>query len=134
MTSKRTTTLAALLLAVGMLSACGSNSSPSAPTTIPTPPAGGGGGGGAADVTITITGMNADQSFSPSPASVRVGQTVAWRNADSIVHTATADGGTFDTGNIAPGATSTPVMMSAAGTFGYHCRIHPSMVGSLSVQ
>jgi plastocyanin len=134
MTSKRASILVALLFAVGTLSACGSNSSPSSPSTIPTPPTGGGGGGGAADVTITITGMNDSQSFSPSPASVKVGQTVAWKNADSIVHTATADGGTFDTGNIAPGATSTPVMMSAAGTFGYHCRIHPSMVGSLSVQ
>jgi plastocyanin len=109
---------------------CGSTSSP----TTPTPPGGGGGGGGVtADVTITINGMNGSQSFSPDPSTAKVGQTVAWRNADSITHTATANGGAFNTGNIAPGATSSPITMTAAGSFDYHCQIHPTMVGTLSV-
>jgi plastocyanin len=109
---------------------CGSSSSP----TSPTPPGGGGGGGGvAADVTITINGMNGSNSFSPDPSTAKVGQTVAWRNADSITHTASANGGAFNTGNIAPGATSSPITMTAAGSFGYHCQIHPSMVGTLNV-
>ena len=64
---------------------------------------------------------------------MKAGQTVAWRNGDSVSHTATADGGAFDTGIIAPGATSSPIMMSAAGSVAYHCAIHPSMVGSLTV-
>jgi plastocyanin len=117
------------------LTGCGGGSSngsnPMAPS--PTPTATAGGGGGAANVTITINGMNGAPSFSPSPGSVTVGQTVAWRNSDSVSHTATADGGAFNTGTIAPGATSSPIMMSAAGSFAYHCSIHPSMVGSLTV-
>ena len=77
--------------------------------------------------------MNGSQSFSPNPATVKVGQTVAWKNADAITHTATANGGAFNTGNIAAGATSSPVMMSTAGSFDYHCSIHPTMVGTLTV-
>ena len=110
---------------------CGSSSSPTSPS--PTPGGGGGGGGVTADVTITINGMNGNQSFSPDPSTAKVGQTVAWRNADSITHNPSADGGAFNTGNIAPGATSNPITMTAAGSFGYHCQIHPSMVGTLNV-
>jgi plastocyanin len=128
--------LAAAGIAVFILAliGCGGGSSNGSNPMAPSPtPTSGGGGGGAANVTITITGMNGAQSFSPSPGSVKVGQTVAWRNSDSVSHTATADGGAFNTGTIAPGATSTPVVMSAAGSFAYHCSIHPSMVGSLTV-
>jgi plastocyanin len=82
-------------------------------------------------MTITIGGINGAMSFSPNPASVRVGQQVVWHNAHSITHTAT--GGSFDTGNIGPGGTSAPITLSASGTIGYHCTIHPSMVGTLSV-
>jgi plastocyanin len=103
--------------------ACGSDdtSNPSTPTATP-------------DVTINIQANNGAQSYAPNPATARVGQTVAWQNVDTITHTATQDGGSFQTGNIAAGATSTPIMMSAAGTFTYHCSIHPGMVGTLTVQ
>ncbi len=85
----------------------------------------------AADVTIRIGGMNGSNSFSPNPGTLKAGQTVAWQNADSVTHTATGSG--FDTGNIGPGATSRPITFTTAGSFDYHCSIHPSMVGSLSV-
>ena len=101
---------------------------------VPTLSCGGGSdnmmGHSGADVVITITGS---MTFTPNPASVQVGQTVAWRNNDSIAHTATQDGGGFNTGAIAPGATSAPVTMSSAGTRDYHCSIHPSMTGTLDV-
>jgi plastocyanin len=77
--------------------------------------------------------MNGKNSYSPSPASVQVGQQVRWRNTDNLTHTATQDGGGFDTGSIAPGATSAPITLSAPGTINYHCTPHPSMVGTLSV-
>jgi plastocyanin len=82
-------------------------------------------------VTITIQGINGGMSFSPNPANLRVGQKVVWHNADSITHTATA--GSFDTGLVGPGASSAPITLSASGTIGYHCTIHPSMVGTLNV-
>lgn len=111
--------LVGLMLAVS----CKSSSTPTSNT--PSTPA---------DVTIVISGMNGAQSFSPNPGSIKVGQTVSWRNADSTSHTATSDTGAFNTGNIAPGKTSTPITMTVAGQLNYHCTIHPTMVGTLNVQ
>ena len=117
--------LAALAAAAAACGGNGYGSTPSAnPTPTPTPAA-------AADVTISISGQNGAMSFSPSPASAKVGQTVGWHNADNISHTATGTG--FDTGVIAPGGTSAPIMFSTANSNGYHCSIHPSMVGTLTV-
>ena len=92
-----------------------------------------GGGTTTADVTITITGINGSNSFSPNPANVIVGQTVAWKNNGGTTHTATADGGSFNTGNIADGSSSVLVTVTTLGDFGYHCSIHPSMTGTLHV-
>jgi plastocyanin len=70
-------------------------------------------------------------SFSPDAATVQVGQAVVWHNADSIAHTAT--GTDFDTGTIGPGQDSGPVTLSTDGSRPYHCTIHPSMTGTLTV-
>jgi plastocyanin len=103
--------------------ACSSSSSPSSPTTSPS-----------ADVTVTIAGNLGAQSYTPSPVAMRVGQTINWKNADAITHNATQDGNLFATGNIAGGAASSPIMMNTAGTFAYHCSIHPGMIGTITVQ
>ena len=42
------------------------------------------------------------------------------------------DQGAFDTGNLAPGATSAPITISSASAMPYHCSIHPSMVGVIN--
>jgi plastocyanin len=114
----RLSLLAAALALAG--AACGS-SSPSAPTV-------------SADVTISVLGDRTDQSYSPNPTPMRVGQTVAWKNNDTTTHDATQDASRFQTGTINAGATSTPQTMSTAGTFTYHCTIHPGMIGTLIVQ
>jgi plastocyanin len=82
-------------------------------------------------VTITILGDNGAMSFSPRQATVRAGDQVRWLNADRTVHTATQRGGGFDTGFLAPGATSAPITIASAGTIDYFCQVHPGMVGSL---
>lgn len=115
--------LAVLTILVSALTAC--DNSPTQPSPNPGP---------SPDVTVTIQGNRGNQSYAPSPVTVRVGQTVGWRNADSATHTSTQDGGGFNTGNIASGATSTPIAMNTAGTFPYHCAIHPGMTGIVTVQ
>ena len=86
--------------------ACGGSSGySSSPSTMPMGT--GGGGTATADVTVQIVGMNGANSFSPNPVSVKAGQTVAWHNADMVVHTAT--GASFDTGVVSPGSTSAPI-------------------------
>jgi plastocyanin len=86
------------------------------------------------DLFIQIQGVSGGMSYSPSPTDARVGQRVVWKNVDpTFSHTATADGGAFDTGVIGAGGSSSPITMEGPGTFPYHCGIHPSMTGTLSV-
>ena len=69
----------------------------------------------------------------PPTTTVAKGTTVKWVNNDNMTHTATSDDGTtFDSGNIAAGA-SYSVVASKAGTFTYHCNIHPTMTATLVV-
>jgi plastocyanin len=83
---------------------------------------------------IDIVAENGNMSFAPATANLQVGQQVQWHNVDNITHTATQDGGGFDTGLIRPGATSAPITVTTAGTLRYHCEIHPSMVGAIVVR
>jgi plastocyanin len=71
-------------------------------------------------------------AFAPSALKVAVGTTVKWTNSDTAAHTVTADGGSFDSKNIASGATfSQP--FATAGTFTYKCTIHTTMTGAITV-
>lgn len=109
---------------------CGNSSSP----TMPTPGTGGGGGGGVgANVPVSINGISGSQSFSPNPASVSTGQTVGFVNNDPTnTHHIVADNGAFDTGTLAPGASSSAITLSSGTAVSYHCTIHPSMVGTIN--
>ena len=95
--------------------------SATAPTPAPSPNA-------TADVVVTIAGM----SFSPNDVTVKAGQTVAWKNTDPMAHSATQDGGTFDTGAIAAGTTSAPIAIKSTAPLKYHCMFHSGMVASLN--
>ncbi len=82
-------------------------------------------------VTVTIT---KNMKFDPNPVNVKKGDSVIWKNDAGHTHTATADdGGVPDTGEIDPGASSSPQTFNDAGTVKYHCDIHPSMKGSVVV-
>ena len=124
------TTLLAVLAALSFES-CGGGGGGYGVTN-PPPPSGG--GGGTADVTITIVAENGSMSFNPNPSTVNVGQRVDWRNSTAAIHTATQNGGAFDTGSINAGSTSAPITMGTAGSFDYHCSLHPDMVGTLTVR
>jgi len=130
----RTALLALAAAAALPFVSCGGGGGGGGVTNPPPPSSGGGGGGGSADVTITIIAENGNMSFSPNPATLNAGQRVAWRNSAAAIHTATQNGGSFDTGSIDSGATSTPITMTTAGSFSYHCSLHPAMVGTLTVR
>ena len=55
---------------------------------------------------------------------------VVWRNNDNVTHRIVLNDGTIDTGDIAPGATTSPRQLSNDGV-NYHCSIHPGMIGSV---
>ena len=83
----------------------------------------------AADSGVTI----ANFAFDPATVTIQVGDVVTWTNQDSVAHTATADDGSFDTGQLANGAFET-VPFNTAGTFAYVCSIHAQMTGTIVVE
>jgi plastocyanin len=82
--------------------------------------------------TATTTVSIQDFFFSPANVSVPAGTTVTWVNEGNVPHTVTSDDGQFDSGVLMPGDSYT-VMFKGQGTITYHCAIHPSMTGSVSV-
>jgi plastocyanin len=79
-------------------------------------------------VTVSIH----DFSFDPAQTTVSGATVVMWSNDDGVAHTVTADDGSFDSGTLNPGDTFA-VMFEGSGTVPYHCEIHPSMMGSVTV-
>ena len=71
-------------------------------------------------------------TYTPPEATAHVGETVEWVFADQNPHTATADDGGFDSTTLAAGKTYSH-RFDSAGTFKYHCAIHPEMHGTLVV-
>jgi plastocyanin len=74
-----------------------------------------------------------DRAYAPDVVNVAVGDTVTWTNTDSISHTSTSDATGWDSGIVAPGREFSFAFQSA-GTFRYHCTIHPGMIGTVVVR
>ena len=96
--------------------ACSSSSKPSSSQNSPA----------AANAQITIQ----NKTFSPSP--VKAESTVSVQNMDGFTHTVTADNGAFDV-TVNGGSTATFKAPATAGTYQFHCNIHSSMHGTLTV-
>lgn len=73
-----------------------------------------------------------DFSFTPSALNVTVGTQVTWVNGGPSNHTVTANDGSFDSAAIQRNA-SFSFTFSKAGTFAYHCSLHPTMTGTVTV-
>jgi len=76
--------------------------------------------------------------FIPSIVTISVGETVTWANTDTAAHTATSGSAAYG----ADGIFDSSLMMAGgcwshtfdtAGTYGYHCAVHPWMEGSVIV-
>jgi plastocyanin len=72
-----------------------------------------------------------DFGFNPDTIKVKVGTTVTWTNT-GVTHTVTADKGLFDSGMFKSGETFS-FTFAKGGTFTYHCAIHSSMRGTVTV-
>jgi plastocyanin len=86
----------------------------------------------------------ATEAFSPNPISVPVNADVHWYNDDraaaggqyggssGTIHTITSDDLSFLSGNLTPGRTFEHTF-ETPGTYTYHCSIHPTMRGTITV-
>jgi plastocyanin len=93
------------------------------PSPTPTP---------ASNTTVTITTNSSGAFiFSPGTLTVAAGTTVVWKNQTQVTHSVI--GNTFGGGTISPGGTLS-FKFTSAGTFAYHCSIHPGMTGTIIVK
>lgn len=124
-----------LALTLTLASACGSDSTTN-PNPTPTP--------GDVDI-VKGAEVLTTTAFNPNPKQLSLGGgtevSVRWVNTDgggtyggaSVTHQIKSDNGAFTTsGLLGSGATYT-VTFTAAGTYNYHCNIHPNMVGTIVV-
>ena len=72
----------------------------------------------------------ANFAFSPTSLTINIGDSVKWTNSDAATHTVTADAGGFNS-TLGPSGGTFTFQFAGAGTFAYHCNIHPSMTGSI---
>jgi plastocyanin len=114
--------------------------------TTSVPPTGGGGattvpstGGGSAAVcapasgTGTVTAGMEGQAFVPSTINAKVGDVITWTNGDGVPHGVALDDGDIKCTSSIAGGASGSTSFSAAGTYPFHCFVHPSMKGSFVI-
>jgi plastocyanin len=114
--------------------ACGSGySTPStAPSPMPSPTPTPGGPSSSVAISVGAASLG-NRAYTPDDLNVAVGTTVTWMNTDSISHTSTSNATGWSSGIVAPGGQFS-FAFQTAGTFPYHCTIHPGMVGTVVVR
>jgi plastocyanin len=91
----------------------------------------GGGGGNATNAPTAADVTVADFSFTTEP--VAPGAQVSVHNDDGTTHTVTADDGGFDV-QVGGGDDATFTAPAEPGTYSFHCSIHTTMKGTLTVE
>ena len=76
----------------------------------------------------------ANMAFTPTDITIKKGTMVTWTNNDTLTHTVTKDNADTgpDSSELTPGAVYR-FTYNQVGVFSYHCKIHPDMVGSVTV-
>ena len=97
---------------------------PSGPETGRQPPAGG---------RDSVTAVVQDFMFRPARLEIAAGTTVVWTNGGQMLHTVSAEDGSFDSGPIEAGK-RLGITFSRPGTFPFHCTPHPFMRGEVVVR
>ena len=131
----KTLQLGLITLSTIILVSCGGGSSaPTTPTPTPTPAPTPPATSISATVSIPVGAASlGSRAYVANPVTIAPGGTVRWTNDDTIAHTTTSNSAVWNSGNVSPGA-HFDVTFPAAGTFPYHCAIHPGMIGTVVVQ
>jgi plastocyanin len=83
-------------------------------------------------IRISIADNARDDSYRPNLVNIKTGETITWVNDDSMVHTATANDRTFDSGVLMKGDAFS-FTFDKEGKYAYYCDVHPNMVGTVTV-
>ena len=106
--------------------------SPTSPTPTASAPAAPSTPAAPATVSVTIVSSSGNGAFQPNPVTAASGDTVVFRNNDSVMHHLVLDDGSGDLGDVMPGATSRGFTLRSANAANFHCTLHSTMVGSIN--
>jgi plastocyanin len=68
------------------------------------------------------------------PINAKVGDVITWTNGDSAPHKVALDDGSCAMSENIPGGGGTKsLVFSVAGTFPFHCSVHPTMKGTITI-
>jgi len=111
------------------LAACGGSNPPASSSS--------GSSAGTAGVNIGSASVHVaasdDLKFTPVTQDAQVGDVVQWSNSGSVMHTVTFDDFASLSDVSLQGGATWEVKFAAAGTYAYHCTVHPTMTGTIAV-
>lgn len=129
----RTLLLGAVALALA-LTACGDDDDDEAASSATTASTADAPDGEAPDDDTAGAATIEAKDFALTSITVAPGAEVEVVNGDGAAHTVTSDDDLFDSGSVAGGETGTFTAPSEPGEHAFHCEIHPSMTGTLTVE
>jgi plastocyanin len=126
---------ASAIAVAALLAACSGNGAAT------TPPATGGGGGATAGASLCSepaagTAADVDATVAGNawgPVSAAVGDVITWTNSDAVPHNVALDDGSCTMTNNITGDAPQSLVFNQAGSFAFHCTVHPSMKGTISI-
>lgn len=145
--------VAALVLAALAFAGCAAEEGSPDPTPSATPSASASASASASGSATSSSSGSSSATVAPRPAqtidvdiqgnqfvdgspTIQKGDTVRWTQRDTATHTVTADDGSFDSGNLfanVPTRSTFSRTFDAVGDVAYHCEVHPSMTGTITV-
>jgi plastocyanin len=95
----------------------------------------GGGGAPCADTTnpTTVSADVVGNTWVPATVNAKVGDVITWTNGDSVPHKVALDDGSCAMGANIAGGQSASLTFTTAGSFPFHCTVHPSMKGTIVI-
>ena len=118
--------LVALVTAAAAFSAC------SGPFAAACSPKGASSASGSTTVKV-VSDSQTQGAYQPNPVTAKAGDSVTWTWVDQgNQHSVSADDGSFESCLQGNGYSFTTTF-TKAGTYAYHCSIHPSMKGTVTV-
>jgi plastocyanin len=126
-----------------IIAGCSSSTTPSTTQNAPPPTA-----NPSSDIGITLGAeTKTTTAFTPNPKVVSLGGaanvSVRWINQDisggdyttgtAVSHQIMSDNGAFATSPLLGGNATYSISLTTAGSYPYHCNIHPNMVGTITV-
>lgn len=86
-----------------------------------------------ADTPQVINVIMDHDNFEPAVITIKVNESITWKNKDLMFHTVTSDEDIWDSGKIITGGIFTH-QFTKPGTYNYHCKIHDKMKAQVIVK